>query len=69
MLTEQQIWEGIEKLTLDELCGQVLCYNLVEKNTSLEQVEEMVKNTMPGGVYIKRCGGENMETEESGASV
>ena len=58
MLTEQQIWEEIEKLTLDQLCGQVLCYNLVEKNTPLEQVEEMVKNTMPGGVWI---GGQSLE--------
>ena len=49
MWTEQQLLDGINDLSLDELVGQVLCYEL--SSYSVEEYEEIAKKTMPGGIF------------------
>ena len=49
MWTEQQILDGVEKLTLDQLVGQTLCFQA--DSISAEEYAELVKKTMPGGIY------------------
>ena len=52
MLTEQQIREGVDRLTLDELVGQVLNYDMDEKRVPLERAEEIIRRTQPGSQYL-----------------
>ena len=52
MLTEQQIRENVERLTLDELVGQVLSYDMNEKRIPLDMAEEIIRKTLPGSQYI-----------------
>ncbi len=52
MLTENQISEIVDKMSLDELCGQVLNFEFTETHTPLERVEEIIKTTHPGSYYI-----------------
>ena len=59
MWTEEQIRAGIEELTLDELVGQLLCYET--GSFSVEQYEEIVKKTKPGSVYLHRATAERTE--------
>ncbi len=49
MWTEKQLRDGIDDLSLDELVGQVLCYEI--HSYSAEEYEEIAKKTMPGGVF------------------
>ncbi len=50
MWTEEQIRAGIEELTLDELVGQLLCYET--GSFSVEQYDEIIKKTKAGSVYM-----------------
>ena len=50
MWTEEQIRAGIEELTLDELIGQLLCYET--GSFSVEQYDEIIKKTKAGSVYM-----------------
>ena len=59
MWTEEQIRAGIEELTLDELVGQLLCYET--GSFSVEQYDEVVKKTMPGGMYFNLTEPERLE--------
>ncbi len=43
----------IEQMTLDELCGQLLCYLVPDKWTE-EEFEKEVKRTHPGGIFFNR---------------
>lgn len=59
MWTEEQLRAGIDKLTLDELVGQTLCYET--GSFSDEEYEEIAKKTMPGGVYHGRVSKERKQ--------
>ncbi len=52
MLTEQQMRERIDALPLDELVGQVLNFDLSEKRHSMEDLEEWLRRSKPGSLYI-----------------
>ncbi len=52
MLTERQIIEGVEALSLDELVGQVLNYDMNEERIPLERAEEIIRRTLPGSQYL-----------------
>ncbi len=41
----------VENMTVDELCGQLLCY-IVSNRWSEEDFEECVKRTQPGGIFF-----------------
>ena len=51
MLTEKQLLDGIDALTLDELVGQVLNYEFNERRHKLEWIEQVIRETMPGSIY------------------
>lgn len=46
-----RIDELVEKMSLDELCGQTLCYYVPPGKVD-EKFEEMVKATKPGGIFV-----------------
>lgn len=58
MLTEQQIKNAVDNLTLDELCGQVLNYSMSENRIPLDEAEKMIKSTLPGSYYIGNVSAE-----------
>lgn len=55
MLTEQQLLEGIEALSLDELVGQVLNFEFHERRHDLQWIEQVISSTYPGSVYYGSC--------------
>ncbi len=61
MLTEKQLLEGIEALSLDELVGQVLNFEFSEKRHSPEWIEQVIRDTLPGSVYYGADGYEFCE--------
>ncbi len=58
MWTEEQIRAGVEDLTLDELVGQLLCYET--GSFSEEEYDELVKKVMPGSAYFHQVKPERM---------
>lgn len=46
----EQIDKLIEEMSLDDLCGQLLCYNVPGRWTA-EEFEEIAKRTKPGGIF------------------
>ena len=42
----------IESMTLDDLCGQVLCYDMSTHRWTDEEFEIIAKETLPGGVFV-----------------
>lgn len=52
MLTEQQLRDGVEHLTIDELVGQVLNYDMDEKRVPLDKAEDIIRRTQPGSHYL-----------------
>lgn len=48
MLTDRQIEDILESLTLDEMIGQMLCFNMTNKREDLEQ---LIKETHAGSVF------------------
>ena len=63
-MNNQNIEAIIEKMTLDDLCGQVLCYSvpLDKSENELEEFEEIFKRTKPGGVFMHEVTGEQIKT-------
>ncbi len=51
MLTEKQLFEGIEALSLDELIGQVLNFEFSERRHDPQWIEQVIRDTLPGSVY------------------
>lgn len=45
----RKIEELISSMSIDELCGQVLCYNIP---TNSNNIEEDIKSTKPGGIFL-----------------
>ncbi len=58
MLTEKQLRERIDELTLDELVGQVLNFEFNQKRHKPEWIEQTIRETLPGSVYYGNCGDE-----------
>lgn len=50
----------VQNMTLDELCGQVLCYLMPLKKTP-EENEEIIKKTKPGGIFVYSATPEEIE--------
>lgn len=54
-MTENQqlkkILDSVDKMSLEELCGQVLCFDLSEKDDP-EEVEKIIEQMKPGGIFI-----------------
>ena len=51
----------VDGLSLDELIGQVLCYQLSE-DENLEELEEFIKKVRPGGVFFSGVSSEKIKT-------
>ncbi|MBQ4518012.1 MAG: glycoside hydrolase family 3 protein [Clostridia bacterium] len=52
MLTEKQIESLIDSLTLDEMIGQMLCYNVVLSGDDLSRTEEFLSKTHAGSLFV-----------------
>ncbi len=50
----------IEEMSLDDLIGQVLCYQFTEKD-DLAEVEEFVKRVKPGGIFLNGVSNERVK--------
>lgn len=56
----------IEEMSLDDLCGQVLCYNrTVLRECSDEEMQRIVRETKPGGVFVYDTSKEEAERYSS----
>ena len=44
--------EIIEKMTLSELCGQLICYDLSSKRWNEEELHKIAEETKPGGIFV-----------------
>lgn len=53
----EKINEMVEQMTVDELCGQLLCYHVSDK-WAQERYEEVIKRTQPGGIFFNRTNKE-----------
>lgn len=42
----------VQSMTIDDLCGQVLCYNVSDHKWSDEEFEIIAAETHPGGVFV-----------------
>lgn len=42
----------IESMSLDDLCGQVLCYDMSTHRWTDEEFEVIARETLPGGVFV-----------------
>ncbi len=53
----------IDSMTLDDLCGQLLCYiaPIGRYKSRGEDFEEMVKRTKPGGIFVEGVTGEQVK--------
>ncbi len=61
-MKNEMIEQIIENMTLDDLCGQVLCYSVPMKNDEdLAKFEEIFKRTMPGGIFVDNVTGEQIK--------
>lgn len=47
----KRILDSVDDMTTEELCGQVLCLDLSEKDDSAE-VERLIEKMKPGGIFI-----------------
>lgn len=52
MLTDKQINELLESLTLDEKIGQMLCYDIHLDDTDLEKAKKFVKEAHVGSFFV-----------------
>ena len=50
----------VQKLTLDELIGQLMCVSVSAKMTP-QQFEEYCKERKPGGIFVMRRTGEEVK--------
>lgn len=54
------IEEILQKLSTEELVGQLLCYEITDKDDPSE-VEKLVKRTKPGGLFLMRMTAEKIK--------
>ncbi len=61
-MNNSNIEEIIENMSLDDLCGQLLCYSvpLGKSENELAEFEEIFKRTKPGGVFMDVVTGEQI---------
>ena len=50
---ERIIENKIEKMTVEELCGQVLCFNVDDDWKTDGELAKFVKEIRPGGLFLK----------------
>ena len=50
----------LNKLTLKDICGQLLCYDIYEKDDP-EEVEEIIKRIKPGGIFVSNMSAEKIK--------
>lgn len=50
----------LNKLTLKDVCGQLLCYDIYEKDDP-EEVEEIIKRIKPGGIFVSNMSAEKIK--------
>lgn len=58
-MNAEEIKQIVEEMTLDELCGQLLCYHISDK-WAQERYDEVVKRTQPGGIFFNRTNPETV---------
>ena len=59
-LTEKEIRAIAENMTDDALCGQVLCYDVYDKDDP-EEVRKIVEKIKPGGLYVGQMSAEKIK--------
>ena len=42
----------LEEMTLEDLCGQVLCYECIGNRGTNEEIGKLFEATKPGGLYM-----------------
>lgn len=52
--------EFLKSLTVEEICGQLLCYDIYEKDDPKE-VEEVIKRIKPGGIFVSNMSAEKIK--------
>ena len=52
--------QDVKKMSIDELVGQLLCYEIPPKMTA-EKFEEYAKATKPGGIFVHDIGAEDIK--------
>ncbi len=65
-MEKESIKKIVDSMTLDELCGQVLCYTapLGVYKGDFGDFEEMIKRTKPGGLFVNSGKGEDIKKLE-----
>ena len=56
-----KINEIIDSMTVDDMCGQLLCYNVPGRWSSPEEFEETVKHTLPGSIFVSSSSKETIK--------
>lgn len=59
MATTKAIQDILDGLSLEDLVGQVFCYDIYEKDDP-EEVEEIIKKIRPGGLFFTNMSGEKI---------
>lgn len=55
----------VEAMSLDDLCGQVLCYDMSTHRWSDEEFKEIAKNTLPGGIFVYNASKDEIDKYNS----
>ena len=50
----------LNEMTVEEICGQLLCYDIYEKDDP-EEVEEVIKRIKPGGIFVSNMSAEKIK--------
>lgn len=50
----------LNEMTVEEICGQLLCYDIYEKDDPKE-VEEVIKHIKPGGIFVSNMSAEKIK--------
>ena len=53
----------VDEMSIEDLCGQVLCYDVQPKDTE-EETMEIIKKIRPGSLYL--CEIDSSETDPEG---
>lgn len=51
----------IEVMSIDELCGQVLCYDMSTRRWSDDEFDTIAKETLPGGIFVYNATGDEIK--------
>ena len=50
----------LKEMTVEEICGQLLCYDIYEKDNPKE-VEKIVSRIKPGGIFVSNMSAEKIK--------